>query len=355
MKLFLSIYEWLQKTFRPPSAFSWETMIFLSIFSYYMVWLASSRELKELLANFGWIFLIVGVHWGTTSANQLRIGYDDKVPRDGFPVSPWITGALVSLYIFGAWTGEVRREALIYWPTISALIAIMPDFLGEKPDGGLTFKKAPLGERQNIVVLVATNLLLSCWFQFHFITQDWLAQYPSLLADNFDSSSFVVKSPNSSQEPRGVQILNAMEPKLSQQLNGKPWPEVERLLLKEERIKLVNKIQKQAIIPSSTLEEDELWRVVPIVSARKGGGYNFNLQANWIGPRSQQKQKQAAQYSLVKPCQVTQVTAPARKTPATKPINASQGRPGTPFSRFKCDLVKGWGINKSNANDTFIR
>lgn len=103
-------------------------MILLSIFSYYMAMLASTNLLKDLLTNFGWIFLIIGVHWGTTSANQLRIGYDPTVPRDGFPVSPWITGALVSLYIFGAWTGEIRRETLIYWPTISALIAIMPDF-----------------------------------------------------------------------------------------------------------------------------------------------------------------------------------------------------------------------------------
>jgi Family of unknown function (DUF5357) len=353
VKLFLSIYEWLQKTFRPPSAFSWETMIFLSIFSYYMVMLASSAELKGLLTNFGWIFLIIGVHWGTTSANQLRIGYDDKIPRDGFPVSPWITGVLVSLYIFGgAWNGEIRREALIYWPTISAFLAIMPDFLGETPDGGLTFKKAPLDQRQNMVVLVGTNLLLSCWFQFHYVAQDWLAQYPSLLADNFNNSSFVTKFQTlSSEKPRGALLLETMEPKLSERLNGKPWPEVERLLLKEQRNKLVDQVQQQSTPKSSTLDEDEFWQVEPIVSSRKGGGYNFNLQANWLGPRAQPKK-----YSMVKPCQITQVATPA-KSPATKPINAKQGRPGgTPFSRFKCDQVQGWGINKSTvANDTFIR
>lgn len=351
MKFFLSVYEWLQKTFRPPSAFSWETMIFLSVFSYYMTMLASSRELKDLLTNFGWIFLIIGVHWGTTSANQLRIGYDEKVPKDGFPVSPWITGGLISLYIFGAWTGEVRREALIYWPTISALVAIMPDFLGEKPDGGLTFKKAPLAQRQNMVVLVGTQLLLSCWFQFHYVTQDWLAQYPSLLADNFNSSSFVTKFQTiSSEKPRGALLLEKMEPRLEQQLNRKPWPEVERLLLKEERIKLVDKVQQQSMPQESALDEDEFWRVLPIVSSRKGGGYNFNLQANWLGPRARPKQ-----YSMVKSCQITQVSAPAQ-SPGTKPKNANQGRIGTPFSRFKCDPVKGWGINKSTiANDTFIR
>ncbi|MGC1394855.1 MAG: DUF5357 family protein [Coleofasciculaceae cyanobacterium] len=352
MKFFLNFYEWLRKTIRPPSAFSWETMILLSIFSYYMTWLASTSLLKDLLSNFAWIFLIIGVHWGTTSANQLRIGYDPTIPRDGFPVSPWITGALVSLYIFGAWTGEVGREALIYWPTISALIAIMPAFLGETSDGGLTFKKAPLNTRQNIVVLVLTQLLLSCWFQFHFVAQDWLAQYPSVLSDNFNDSSFVVKflPPDTAEQPRGALILNTMEPQLNQQLNGKPWPEVERLLLKEERNKLVDKIQAQAVKQVTPVDEDEFWDVTPNVSSRKGGGYNLNLQANWLGPRAKQDVP-----SVVKPCQVTQVVTPA-KSPATKPINTKQGRPGTPFSRFKCDPVQGWGINKSTVgNDTFIQ
>ena len=327
-------------------------MILLSVFSYYMAMLASTGYLKDLLTNFGWIFLIIGVHWWTTSANQLRIGYDASIPRDGFPISPWITGGLVSLYIFGAWTGKVPREALIYWPTISGLIAVMPDFLGETPDGGLTFKKAPLDTRQSIVVLVGTQLLLSCWFQFHFVAEDWLAQYPSVLVDNFSDSSFVFKfQPINSKEPRGAAILDRMEPQLTQQLNGKPWPEVERLLLKEERIKLVNKIQDQVAKQPTALEEDQLWQVTPDVKERKGGGYNLNLKANWLGPRSKPKE-----YSLVKPCQVTQVATPAKKSPATKPINASQGRPGTPFSRFKCDPIKGWGINRSTvANDTFIR
>jgi hypothetical protein len=333
-------------------------MILLSIFSYYMTWLASTSLLKDILSNFAWIFLIIGVHWGTTSANQLRVGYNPTVPKDGFPVSPWITGGLVSLYIFGAWSisgagsGEVGREALIFWPTISGLIAIMPDFLGEKPDGGLTLKKAPLNTRQNMIVLMGTQLLLSCWFQFHFVAQDWLTQYPSVLSDNFNDSSFVVKFQplDTAEKPRGALILDKMEPQLKEQLNGKPWPEVERLLLKDERNKLVDKIQTQAAKQIKPVAEDDLWDVTPKVSSRKGGGYNLNLQANWLGPRAKPQE-----YSIVKPCQVTPVVTPA-KSPATKPLNAKQSSRGTPFSRFKCDAVKGWGIKKSTfGNDTFIK
>jgi hypothetical protein len=111
------------------------------------------------------------------------------------------------------------------------------------------------------------------------------------------------------------------------------------IVIKEERIKLVDKIQTQAVKQVTSVAEDEFWEVTPNVSSRKGGGYNLNLQANWLGPRAKAKG-----YSVVKPCQVTQVVTPA-KSPATKPINANQGKPGTPFSRFKCDPVKGWGIN----------
>lgn len=108
-----------------------------------MAMLASTRLLEDLLTNFGWIFLILGVHWWTTSANQLRIGYSEAERKDGFPLSPWITGALVSLYLFGGGTGDIRREALIYWPSISAVIAAMPDFFGGNARWRTNVKKCP--------------------------------------------------------------------------------------------------------------------------------------------------------------------------------------------------------------------
>ncbi|HEY9892198.1 MAG TPA: DUF5357 family protein [Candidatus Sericytochromatia bacterium] len=349
MKFFLNLYEWVQKNIRPPSAFSWETLILLSVFSYYMAMLAQTRLLEDLLTNFGWIFLILGVHWWTTSANQLRIGYKPAEGKDGFPLSPWITGALVSLYLFGGGTGDIRREALIYWPSISAVIAAMPDFLGETSDGGLILKKAPVNKRQNLVVLFGTQFLLSCWLQFNFVIQDWLVQYPSLVFDDVRQSAFVVKSQAaSSARPRGAVILEAMEPRLREQLEAKPWSEVERLLLKEERISLVNTLQKQATKQVSPIDEDELWQVSSDVSSAKSG-YNLDLLANWQGPRAQAKEN-----SLVKSCQITRVSP--RRSAATKPINTKQRSPGTPISRVKCEPVKGWGIDPSTiSNDTFIQ
>lgn len=340
MKFFLNIYEWLQKNARPPSAFSWETLILLSFFSWYMLILSSTEVVKHILNNFGWIFLIFGVFWATTSAHQLRVGY--KFPTNpGFPLSPWITGALVSIYLFGGAVFEVRREALIYWPVISAIIALLPNFLQESPNGGLTLKKPPLNNRQNIVVLLGTQLLLSCWFQFHFLVQDWLVEYPSLLNDNLQKSAFVVKfNPLVSQTPsRGVTLLESMEARLQERLDGKPWSEVERLLLPEERAKLINTVEEQVKQQNSPLAEDGLWQVRSNVSTRKAG-YNLGLKAVYQGPRAQ-----STPYFLDKSCQITQVFP--RRSAATKPINAKQATPGTPISRFKCGDATGWGVNKS--------
>jgi drug/metabolite transporter superfamily protein YnfA len=345
VKFLLNIYDWLQKNVRPPSAFSWETLILLSVFSYYMSVL-STDFVRNLLANFGWIFLIFGVFWGTTAAGQLRIGYKDK-QKDGFPLSPWITGALVSVYIFGGPTGEVGREALIYWPVISAIIAALPDFLGER----FTLKAPPLQKRQNLVVLFGTQILLSCWLQFYFVIQNWLVQYPSLVADDFHQSAFVVKweSPLSPPAPRGALILESMEPKLRDQLNARPWSEVERSLLPKERQKLINAIAQQTKQQISPIQEDNLWQVTSNVSSR-GSGYNLELRTSWQGPRSER----LGDYSLTKSCQINQVYRQANA--ATKPINTTQASRSAPISQVQCKEVKGWGIDQPrNLNDRFTR
>ncbi len=345
MKLLIDIYDWLQKNVRPPSAFSWQTLILLSLFSYYMAFLAT-EYVSYLLINFAWIFLILGVFWGTTTANQFRVGYDEKAKKDGFPLSPWITGALVSIYIFGGYEGEITRETIIYWPVISAVIASIPDFLGENEAGGLKLKAAPLQKRQNLVVLFGTQLLLSCWFQFTFVVQDWLVQYPSLMADDFQQSAFVMKQQSAtSTMPRGGLILNAMEPKLVQQLGSRPWSEVERLLLKEERAKLINTIAAQTKQQLQSVEEDELWQVTSGVSSR-ASGYNLELEAIWEGPHAKPQK-----YSVVKPCQITQVypTTNAR----TAPSNGQPVQPSEPTSQVECEPLRGWGIGDPIiANDT---
>lgn len=346
MKFFLSVYEWLQKNIRPPSAFSWQTMILLSLFSLYMQWLAANWFIKSLLNNFVWIFLIWGVYWATTSTRFLRIGYDKEKKKDGFPLSPWITGALVSYYIFSSRTGELRPETIIYWPSISAVIAAIPDFVGDE----LRIKKPPQKNRQNLVVLFGTQFLISCWFQFYFVLQNWVVEYPSLLVDDVRKSAFVVKwdSPLEKAVPRGSEILDSIEDRLKQQWNNKPWPQVERSLLPDNRNKLINSMAQQTKKEGPPVEEDRWWKVKSDVKSRKSG-YNLMLQANWEGPRSRPQKK----YALTKFCQITPVRRQA--SPATKSVNTGQASP-TAISRVECKPVKGWGIDEpQKTNDTITK
>lgn len=331
MILIKVITEWLQKNLRPPSAFSSYTLILLSLFSCFMSWLANGI-IENLLANFGWIFLIFGTYWATTATKILWIG---KIP-----LSPWITGALVSIYIFGWLTGDLSEAALICWPLFSAIIAAIPDFLGEN----LQLKSPSPPKRQDLVLLFGTQLLLSCWFQFNFLLQNWVEQYPSVLvddvdqsADDFNRSAFVWKFSSPlvpSELPRGVEILSKMEPQLKQRLDGKPWPEVERLLLEPERVKLINSLEQTAKQQIGRLQEDELWQVKSNIS-RRTSGYNLQMRAIGDVPRSKPQP-----YNLNKSCQITQAI-PAQTTATT---TAPNNQP-TPISQVVCEQTKGWGID----------
>jgi hypothetical protein len=347
MKFLQNIYDWLQKNLRPPSAFSWETLILLSLFSLYMAFLAT-EWVAQLLIEFAWIFLIFGVFWGTTSANQFRVGYKSPV-EPGFPLSPWITGALVSIYIFSR-NGELTQETLVSWPIVSAIIAALPDFVGEGP----RLKIPPPQKRQNLVILFGTQFLLSCWFQFYFVIQNWLGEYPSLLADDFQQSAFVVKRElATSTIPRGALLLNTIEPKLFERLDGKPWPEVERLLLQDQRVKLISAVEKEAKQQiSPKIAEDAHWIVNSAISSRNSG-YNLDLRAIWQGPRAELQNQE--KYYVTKLCQITPSSVAA--TPTANPTTP-QPAPAA-IGTFACEQgVRGWGIDDdepSAPRNSFIR
>ena len=157
-------------------------------------------------------------------------------------------------------------------------------------------------KRQKMIVVFLSHVVISCWFQFYYVLQDWLQQYPSLLADDLRRSAFVVKLPAS--EPaisRGTLILNSLETKLSEELDNKPWSEIERWLQdRENKLKLaVQESQKEL----ANLEEDALWQFTSKVSSSESG-YNLQLIAIWQGPRSQPEM-----FSIEKLCKINQVSS----------------------------------------------
>lgn len=320
-----NFFKWLKNTFQsllgiffPDRAFSWQTLIGLSIFSWLMSFLATSIFII-ILASFSWLFLILGVYWASSSNKALRIG---KVH-----LSPWITGALVTLYLFGILTGGLSPYVLVVWPLISAVIAALPACL----DGNLKPTIPAKDKRQPLVWLFTTQLIVSSWFQFYFLVQDWLVQYPTIAADTFRESAFVTRiTIDKSQQrlPRGVTILDLMASRLEEQLDNQPWSDVERMLLPSERKQLIEQIKAQVMqeLASPDIKEDNLWQVSLGEISLRDSGYNLPLKALWQGPRSQTQP-----YSLTKSCQIISVNRQAENGISL-------------VSQVECDPVEGWGV-----------
>ncbi|MEQ9483014.1 DUF5357 family protein [Coleofasciculus sp. F4-SAH-05] len=327
-KIFDNLLNWvnnLLKTlfgvFNPETAFSWQTLIGLSVFSWAMSFLATSI-FTILLASFSWWFLILGVYWATTSNKSLSIG---KVL-----LSPWITGALITIYIFGIITGELSAYALVVWPLISAVIAALPTCLGEN----FQPKIPDRDKRQPLVWLFTTQLILSSWFQFYFLLQNWLVQYPTIAADTFEKSAFVVRlSTEESRQrlPRGTTILDLIASRLEEQLNNQDWSDVEQILLLREREQLIEQIEQidtqvRQEIDSPDIKEDNLWQVSLGEISLRESGYNLELKALWEGPRSQTQAN-----LLTKSCQIISIN---RQTDIGIRL----------VSQVECDPVEGWRV-----------
>jgi len=288
------LYAGIRKVLVPPKAYSWQTFIYLSVFSWIISYFAIGY-IKDIIAFFGWLFLISGTAWYTTQ-DPLR------VPGTFMPVGAVITGFLVSVFAFGSQRDVVTPTTIVFWPTISALITAIPEFI----EGSDTDAKAQIPkpeDRQRIIILVASSMLLSCWLQFYFVVNNWLEQYPSLQADTFKTSTFVVRNEEPAKAPpNGILILDRLQPIVEEQIAQTPWSEVEKWLLDaKQRVGSLGRgvIQKNL----GKYEEKELWIVEPRVSNTKSG-YILDLLSIWIGPSSNPRG-----YYLKKSCRIEPVAA----------------------------------------------
>ncbi|BAZ38111.1 hypothetical protein NIES4101_40460 [Calothrix sp. NIES-4101] len=303
------VYERIRNILIPPRAYSWQTLIYLSIFSWAMSSL-SEPPIKSIIAFFGWVFLIAGTSWYTTDQPLL-------IPGTNMPVGSVITGFLVSVFAFGHEQDVLTTRTIVLWPTIAAIITAIPEFFeGSGIDVKRQLPKAEI--RQRIIVLVACSFILSCWIQLYFTVDKWVRQYPSIQADDISRSTFVIRTePQAKLPENGALILNRLQPRVEEQLTARVWSEVERWLieapqrvnnlgrdviqnLSKQSGKKVDKFQPQII------EEWQLWNVDARVNNKKGGGYQLDLLTIWNGPSSSYKR-----YFLRKSCQVDPVSVAA--------------------------------------------
>ncbi|MEA5580311.1 septal junction protein FraD [Nodularia harveyana UHCC-0300] len=317
LNFFVGIYEGIKKLFIPPKAYSWQTFIYLSAFSWFLSFF-SVGYVKTIIAFLGWLFLIAGTAWYTTE-DPLR------VPGTFMPVGALITGFLISVFAFSNSENMLTPRTIILWPTISAIITAIPDFV-EGTDTSTTAKIPKPEVREKIIILVGSCMLISCWIQFYFVMDNWLTQYPTLLTDNFERSTFVVRiaapelridteaepQPKVQKIPKnGVNILDAVEIRVEKQLNQRPWSEVEKWLLDAttEVGKLGDQVLNQTL---GEYEESKLWRVEARVVNIKSG-YRLDLVSIWDGPSSNRQGYYLQKSCTVEPIAISQTTS--RVTP----------------------------------------
>ncbi|WP_016953374.1 septal junction protein FraD [Anabaena sp. PCC 7108] len=309
--LFLGI----QKLLMPPKAFSWQTLIYLSVFSLVMSYF-SLGYVKDVIAFSGWVFLIAGTAWYTTD-DPLR------VPGTFMPVGALVTAFLVSVFAFSRDVNLVTPKTIVFWPTIAAIITAIPEFfVGTGTNTKATLPKQQ--DRQKIIILIAWSMLISCWIQFYFVIDKWLKEYPSLLVDDFQRSTFVIKlEPKAKIPQNGAMILNKVQPLIEEQIVTRPWSEVERWLL--EANQQVGNLGNRMIDKNlAQYAERKLWRVEPRV-VNVNSGYRLDILSIWTGPSANKRG-----FYLQKSCRIQPIAA--IKQPENK--NAVAGIDCDRTSRF---------------------
>jgi hypothetical protein len=328
-KLFQEFVAFLKDLFAiilPKKPDSAKALIWLSAFSW-AVSLLTGPIVQNIIASIGWLFLIPGIHWLLHEEKQLKelltLGKDKK---NGIFLGPWITGALISIYLFTS-PNRLPPITFIVWPCLSAIIAALPKFIKSGP----TWKKAEVKDRPYLVNLMLINLLFSCWIQLCFSTQNWLNEYPSLAIEDFNNSPVVVSlQPQADANYRGMDILARMESQLTQNLEGQSWSQVERWLLNFDD--QVNALGSTVIGQLPQLAENPLWQIGGRVLA---GQYNVQLFTTWHGPTADTQP-----YYLTKTCKISQIT-PADIAGRTIPFGGNAATPLVGTAKVQCGPVEG--------------
>jgi hypothetical protein len=318
--------KWLRQTLAeiytlllPPQYFSWQMVLYLSIFSWGMSLLGrllgASTFTVGLLASGGWIFLALGLGWGIQAS---------RIKPFGLNLAPWVAGGVLCMFVFGTWGGRWLEPALVCWPLVSFGVAAVPHLVS----WDLNWKTPSPPVRQQLVLLFLLSLLFSSWLQFYFRLQAWVEAYPSLVADRLDQSNFVYRMPGQEVPLSvGVAHLTQAEALIESQLEGQPWPSVERWLLNRDgqRQALQTQLQNRA----SPSPEDRLWDLDLEVN-NEANGYRLDLWAVWTGPAATE-----ASYYLEKSCQLRPIPPAVSAEPVDQTAAAL---PPTLWASFTCNL-----------------
>ena len=296
----------------PPSYLSWQTLLLLSLFSWGMATIADSTEATPftvgLLSALSWLFLTVAIWWGLAK-NPVMLG--------DISISPWITSAVLCVFLFRPWTTERLQLAISLWPVIATILVAIPKFSNWKLEWKLP--KPPV--RQELIVLLLINLLFSSWIMFYFRIQHWFNDYPSLIAENLDNSAFVYRlGSNMDSDSQANILLTSAADTLVKELDNAPWPRVERWLLNLDNS--INSVAEGIVL--NAINEGVFWSLDAPRPKSLSNGYQLRLRANWLGPTAQQNG-----YYVEKVCTILPHTL-------KKNTNGESPQNSTPIAQVTC-------------------
>lgn len=311
---------------RPPRAFAWQSSLWLSVFSSVMASLSQADWLSNLLMDFAWLFLIVGVNWALL-VHPIRIF--------GVHLGPWITGALVCLYVFDRPDGFRVQAALISWPLFAAAIAAVPVFLSKE----LRLQTPSPAGWQSLVLLILVNLLLSCWIQFAFRIQTWFDLYPTLSVADFSQSAFVIPVGTELSEDlsQGEPLLTEFSTVVAADLSDQPWSATERWLFSVRNEDTKAKLAERTKANIDLAAEAHFWQldIQPQSSEAQSTIYQVVLAATWVGPHAGQERPVYA-----RSCRVVQTTSSAGVNFSTATSVTPQDLSATPLTTVDCGRIE---------------
>ncbi|MEL6815084.1 MAG: DUF5357 family protein [Cyanobacteria bacterium J06598_3] len=304
----------------PKQYFAWQTLLLLSLFSLIVTaaieYLTAGQAvfIGQVLTTLSWVFFTAAIWWRLS---------DEPVKVMGFSISPWITGALLCVFVFRPWTPTRFRWALSSWPLLSTGIMALPYFVGWE----LELKKIKDKDFQKLLMTTLVTMLLTSWIMFHFRVQDWVTNYPSLLVNGLERSQFVYDfvGAERSQQPQGVPLLESTAAAIGDELNGQPWYQTERWLFNRQT--RMERISQRMLGSLYAPNEKKFWRLVVPVPRRLEDGYLLTLRANWLGPVAQDDG-----FYLEKSCRIMPVT---RVRPV--PVEPDQPAPTAQVTTVTCD------------------
>lgn len=304
MNQITKILETLVKFFKAPKAISWQTLMFLSMFSgsfalfAYLLPDRGGRVTANVSANLALFFLIIGIFWLFTE-KRTRIF--------GIKVRPIVVGLLISVLLFNNIADNLFFAIGQFAPIICGVIAIIPDIYQQ-----VKLTKPDLEKIQQLITIFLVYLLASCWFSFYVFIQNWSkANYPEnfYIGQNFSESIFVVQLiPSSVNGQKKLlktpeEILNFFEVYLKNKLENQAWSRVESYLKLLDSKYLKNQINQLLI----SKIEDSQWSVRLEVESPEDIGqpnvsqYNLTLWVIWSGGS-----EDSPTYRLKKTCKVRQ-------------------------------------------------